>query len=157
MADNAIAAGMIVTLNVTMQDADGRFSTHTDPDDPLVYLHGTHTLVPGLEARLAGEVAGAKRRYVVPPAEGYGEPDPRLLKATPLAALPVAEPRVGMRLATRDADGELTPMTLVAINDDMALLDFNPRFAGATLHFDVEVLDVRPATAAEREAGGPLG
>ncbi len=156
MSDLTIGPDTVVTLHVTME-ADGHgLVQRTEPGAPLGYLHGRGTIVPGLEARLAGEAAGAHRSYVVPPAEGYGEPDPRLLKAAPLSALGVAAPRLGMRLATRDPDGELTPMTLIAIEDDVALLDLNPRLAGATLRFEVEVLDVRPATAAEREAGRAL-
>ncbi len=156
MSEHAIAPGMVVTVNVVMKDDAGTVISATEADRPLTYLQGSGVLVPGLEARLDGEQAGVERHYVVPPAEAFGEKDPRLLKATPLANLPVAEPRVGMRLATRDADGELTPMTIVAIKDDTVLLDLNPRLAGATLHFDVEVLAVRPATDAELEANTAL-
>ena len=109
--------------------------------------------VDGRRLSLEGEVAGARRTFVIPPAEAYGESDPRLLKAVPLAALPVADPREGMRLATRDADGEVTPMTIVAIREGLALLDFNPRFAGRTSTTSTSKRMVRPATDEELTAG----
>ena len=52
------------------------------------------------------------------------------------------------------------PFRIVAITDDTVRCDFNPPMAGKTLHFEVEVMDVRAATEDEVAHGhvhGPGG
>jgi len=52
------------------------------------------------------------------------------------------------------------PFRIVAITDTTVRCDFNPPMAGKTLHFEVEVMEVRAATEDELSHGhvhGPGG
>lgn len=54
-------------------------------------------------------------------------------------------PAVGMRLTVRGPQGEEVPLTIAAITDGQATLDFNHPLAGEPLTFSVTVREVRPA------------
>jgi FKBP-type peptidyl-prolyl cis-trans isomerase SlyD len=57
-------------------------------------------------------------------------------------------------------DGGMRMFTVTAVTGDMVTLDGNHPLADKTLHFDVQVVDVREATAEEMEHGhvhGPGG
>ena len=47
-------------------------------------------------------------------------------------------------------------ITIAEVRDDTVICDANHPLAGMTLHFDVEILDVREATEEELQAGQPL-
>jgi FKBP-type peptidyl-prolyl cis-trans isomerase SlyD len=60
----------------------------------------------------------------------------------------------GMRLLVRDQNtGRPFEVTVSEIRDDGVVLNFNHPLAGQTLHFHVQVADVRPATDEELEHG----
>jgi FKBP-type peptidyl-prolyl cis-trans isomerase SlyD len=58
----------------------------------------------------------------------------------------------GMQFCAETAGGEMA-VTIAEVRDDMVVVDANHPLAGMTLHFDVEILDVREGTAEELEAG----
>ena len=65
----------------------------------------------------------------------------------------------GVEVQAETPDGPIT-FTVVAVEEKEAVLDANHPLAGKTLTFDVEVVEVRPATAEEITHGhvhGPGG
>ena len=64
------------------------------------------------------------------------------------------EIELGMLLHLRDDESnEETEAFVHEIKDDEIILDKNHPLAGETLYFEVEVVDIRPATAVEIEHG----
>jgi len=59
---------------------------------------------------------------------------------------------VGMQLQAYD-EGGMQILTIIDINDKEVIMDANHPLAGQTLHFDVEIVDIREATAEELEFG----
>ena len=133
--------------------------------EPLAYLHGHGNLVVGVEKALDGLSAGAKVEAVVPPEEGYGVRNPNLDVRVPLTAFPE-------EMRSQVAPGgqfhgqhpvhtdQVAVFTVVAVEGDSVLATGNHQLAGVTLHFDLEVVDVREATAEELAHGhihGPGG
>jgi FKBP-type peptidyl-prolyl cis-trans isomerase SlyD len=60
----------------------------------------------------------------------------------------------------RTPDGQTLPLTISVVKNDCVTVDGNHALAGQTLHFEVEVRDVRAATADELAHGhvhGPGG
>jgi FKBP-type peptidyl-prolyl cis-trans isomerase SlyD len=53
-----IDQGALVSLDVTMYDAQGNRLEHSE--EPLVYLHGHDDVFPLVEEALAGKEAGAR-------------------------------------------------------------------------------------------------
>ena len=93
-------------------------------------------------------VASEKRTVVVPPERAYGKHDATLVQRVPRARLPVAELRVGDQFQT-GPDRHAPVVTVLALEGDDVLLDANHPMAGQELHFEVEVVAVRPATPEE--------
>ena len=67
---------------------------------------------------------------------------------------------VGMEYMASNPEGVQMPFTITEVNGDEITIDFNHPFAGMNLNFDLELLDVRDATAEELAHGhvhGPGG
>ena len=65
-----------------------------------------------------------------------------------------------MQFETRGPDGSGMIFSITSVTGEQAKIDGNHPLAGETLHFDVEVLDVRDATEEEKSHGhahGPEG
>lgn len=153
-----IKAGKVVNLSYSLTDKEGKVLDRADKDAPFSYLHGGSQIVPGLEAALEGLKTGDKKKVVVSPEEGYGEKNPALKLAVNRSQFPEGmEVEVGMQFEANGGDGEGMIFTIEEIEGDKVHIDGNHPMAGVTLHFDVEVLDVRDATEEELDHGHAHG
>ena len=149
-----IANQHVVSFHYTLTDDQGQELDSSRGSEPLTYIHGARGLIPGLERELEGREAGETFQASIQPADAYGEVNPQLIQDVPLDALAAIENlEVGMRLQSRTPDGEVQLLTVDAIGDESATLNANHALAGAVLHFDVAIEDVREATAEELEQG----
>jgi FKBP-type peptidyl-prolyl cis-trans isomerase SlyD len=147
------ARGTVVSFNYHLTDDEG--STLDQSDEPLDYLHGYGNIIPGLESALEGTKPGDQRTVVVEPADAYGEYDPE--QVTTLrrdAADQDMDLQPGMMVMAETEDGSM-PLTIREVTDDEIVVDGNHPLAGQRLHFDVEIVSVRTATAQELEQGYP--
>ena len=64
---------------------------------------------------------------------------------------------VGMQFMAELGDGRKHPFTVVEMKDDNINIDGNHPLAGKTLYFSVEVMEIRDATAEEKEHGHSHG
>jgi len=144
-----IAYGTLVSLDVTMYDAQGALLEKSEV--PLQYLHGHEDIFPRIEAALEGREVGAQLTLQLEPEDAFGDYDPELVMLTPLAELG-GEVAVGARVEASGPEGEDTCLfTVTDVADGMAVLDGNHPLAGIALRFEIRVLDVRQATAEELE------
>jgi FKBP-type peptidyl-prolyl cis-trans isomerase SlyD len=152
-----IAKDTVVTIEYTLTDDDGDVIDSSAGRDPLSYVHGVGSLVPGLEAALEGRTAGDALTVAVAPAEGYGDHDPELVHVASRGQFAgIDDIEVGMRFQAK-SDDETMVVTVVAVEGDQVTLDANHPLAGVTLNFDVKVVGVRQATAVEVAHGHPHG
>lgn len=157
----AIADGHVVTIHYKLTLDDGSIADNSFGGEPLVYLQGSHNIVPGLERQLAGKNVGDKLEVAVPAIEGYGEYDPTAEQTVPRGQFPPnMDLQVGMAFQTRARTGQVMPVWIRAIKGDQVVVSANHPMAGQTLNFSVEVVDVRHATKGEKQHGhvhGPGG
>ncbi|OIO91168.1 MAG: peptidylprolyl isomerase [Anaerolineae bacterium CG2_30_64_16] len=154
LAQLKVADGLVVELDYTLTLDDGEVVDTSADELPLQYLHGQGQIIPGLEKALVGLAVGDVLTVTVPPAEAYGDIDPDDYDEAPLDAFPpdaALEP--GMTVEVTDDSGEVYDAFVSEIGDDTVLLDFNHPLAGETLHFDVKVIGLRPATDEELAHG----
>jgi len=155
-----IAHEKVVSIHYTLTNGEGTVLDSSTGNDPLAYLHGFGNIIPGLENALEGREAGEKLSVTVDPEQGYGSRDERLVQAVPRSAFKgVAELAPGMQFQAQGPEG--TRLVVVTqVTQDLVTVDANHPLAGQTLHFEVEISEVREATAEELEHGhvhGPGG
>lgn len=157
----AITDGQVVTLHYRLTLDDGSIADESFGGEPLVYLHGAGNIVPGLERQLTGKHAGDKCDVAVPAAEGYGEYDPAADQTVPKSAFPKGAPlEPGTPFQTRGRNGQPVTIWVRSVKAEEVVVSTNHPMAGQALNFAVEIVDVRPATAQERQHGhahGPGG
>jgi FKBP-type peptidyl-prolyl cis-trans isomerase SlyD len=152
-----VTSDAVVSINYTLTDDDGTIIDSNEGRPALVYLHGHDNIIPGLEKGLEGAAVGDKRKVDVPPAEGYGDMDPERIFELPKEEFPEEMPlEEGMEFCAETAAGDMTIM-VTEVRDDTVVVDANHPLAGMTLHFDVEVLDVRQGSQEELRLGQPVG
>ncbi|KPZ68999.1 MULTISPECIES: FKBP-type peptidyl-prolyl cis-trans isomerase [Shewanella] len=138
-----------VTIHYRLTDANGELIESSFEAEPMVYLHGTEGLIPGLEVELEGKVAGDKFDANIPTEQAYGEYHEGLKQEVPLEAFGDIEDIVpGMRFIAETEMGQ-RPVQVTEVKDTVVVVDGNHPLAGQALNFSVEVMDVREATAEE--------
>lgn len=148
-----ISADRVVLIHYTLKDDKGAVIDSSAGGEPLAYIQGHGNLVSGLEKALEGKRDGDSVVVSVAPEEGYGKHDAALIQRVPKRSMQGAgEIKKGMQFQARTDDG-IRVFTVTAIVGDMVTLDGNHPLADKTLHFDVQVVSVRDATAEELEHG----
>jgi FKBP-type peptidyl-prolyl cis-trans isomerase SlyD len=153
---DVVSDGKVISFNYTLRTEDGEVLDTSEPGEPLAYLHGAENIVPGLEEQLTGHKSGDSFDATVKPEDGYGVRDPEGLRPIPREAFPEdAELEAGMELVLEDDEGNLTPIWIVDIRDEVVIIDTNHPLADITLCFSIEIVGIRSATASELEHGHP--
>jgi len=147
------ATNMVVSLHYTLKDDNGEVLDSSNGREPLSYLHGHGNIVPGLEKALEGTTVGHRSQVAVGAKEGYGETNPDLVFEAPREQFPSdMNLEAGSRVYAEGPEGPVS-FTVVRLPDSGAILDGNHPLAGKQLHFDFEVVDIRPATKEEMAHG----
>lgn len=156
----SIAENMVVQFHYTLKDGEGQILESSSEGHPMTYLHGHNSLLPGLEQALAGKNAGDKFTATLPPELAFGEVMPDSEQRVPISHLRGAKKwEAGMMAILQTAQGQ-QQVTILKVGHTMATVDTNHPMAGKTLIFDIEVANVREATAEELQHGhahGPGG
>jgi FKBP-type peptidyl-prolyl cis-trans isomerase SlyD len=148
-----IADRTVAYIQYTLTNTTGEVIDASPADQPLPYLHGAGNIVPGLEKALEGRNAGDRFDVVVAPEDGYGPRHPQLIHVVPRAAFQgVDNIEPGMQFETRGGQGPML-VTVTAVDAENVTVDANHPMAGATLHFAIEVVEVREASAEELSHG----
>lgn len=151
-----ITKNSVVSFHYTLNDGEGRLLDTSAGRDAFAYLHGSGQIVAGLESELEGKAKGDSMQVQVEPSKGYGEMDPSLMQKVPVEKFGDQQVEEGMQFQTPDHK----VWSVVEVKDGQVFLNGNHPLAGVTLHFSVEVTDVREATADEIAHGhvhGPGG
>lgn len=152
-----IAERTVASFHYTLTNDAGEVLDSSSGRDPLTYLHGAGNIVPGLEKVMAGHSAGDSFNVVVAAAEGYGEPNPMLIQVVPKAAFQGVDTlEVGMEFQAQTPQGPLS-VAIAKIEGDEVTVDGNHPLAGKTLHFAIEVTEVRDASLEELTHGHAHG
>ena len=144
----------VVTMHYHLTSANGEVLDSTHESDPLMYLHGTGTMLPSLESALVGLQVGATKTVHLAPADAYGERDADMVQTLPRDAFEEVDSlAVGMQVEAEDPNGQTLTVSVVAIREDGVDIDGNHPLAGEALTFAIEIVDVRDATTEELAHG----
>lgn len=137
-----------VSFHYTLTNNSGEQLDSSIGSEPLLYLHGAGNIIPGLEAALVGKKAGDKLNVSIEPEHAYGLIDENMVQVVSKKMFEGMDVEVGMQFHADVSYGSGV-ITITAIDGDDVTIDGNHPLAGEHLNFDVEVVDVRPATADE--------
>jgi len=155
-AADVVADGKQVSVEFTLSLDDKTEVQSNVGKEPLVYTHGAHQIVPGLEKNLAGVKEGETKHIVVSPEEGYGQIDPKRTQEVEKDKIPEGARKVGSKLTGRAPNGQMMFAEVKEVKDKTVILDMNHPLAGKKLIFDVKVLKVEDAPKAEAPVGMPV-
>ena len=150
-----IAQNSVVVMHYTLKDGDGDIIDSSNGNEPLAYIQGIGTIIPGLEDALEGKTKGDKIEVRITPEDGYGERSDENIQVVPKSGFQSEggdELIPGMQVQVETNNGPTIAM-VIQIEGEEVTLDLNHPLAGVTLNFDVEVMDVRQATDEELEHG----
>lgn len=151
-----ISKNKVASIHYTLRDGDGNILDTSSGREPLTYLQGAGNLIAGMEEGLEGKSKGNKFQIKIAPEKGYGVKDDKLVQKVPRSAFGTQKVEKGMQFQTNQ--GQVVTVTETGLEN--ITVDANHPLAGVELHFEVEVTDVREATAEEIEHGhvhGPGG
>ena len=148
-----VAENMAVSIHYTLTNDDGEVLDSSIGDEPLIYLHGTGNIIPGLEDALLGKAVGDKFNVRIAAEDAYGEQNNEIIQVISREMFEgIDEIEVGMQFHADVSTGS-GEVTVVKIEGDNITIDGNHPLAGLALTFDVEVVAARPATKEEAEHG----
>ncbi|RDB63720.1 peptidylprolyl isomerase [Gordonibacter sp. 28C] len=113
-------------------------------DEPLAVRIGAHRVPKGVERALDVLEVGDSCTLVIPPEEGYGEADPKLVRWYPRSVLDHGyDMKEGTMVMWQSADGlAAKPASIVDATKDAVKIDLNHPYAGKTLEYWVELVDL---------------
>ncbi len=148
----------IVSIGYTLTDDEGNVVDSANSAAPFSFISGKNQILPMLEEKLGEMLIGSNKIVVIPPEEGYGIYDENALQKVDRAEFPEDTAlEVGMSFFADTPDGKEIPVVIKNIEGNDITLDFNHPLAGKTLTFDVQLLNLRDATAEELSHGHAHG
>lgn len=149
--------GKVVSFHYTLFNDQGEQLETSHGKQAMSYLHGASNIIVGLENAMKGRAAGDSFSVTVSPEEAYGERRENHIQRIPIKRLgPNPRPRPGQVLNLQTNQGPVQ-VTVVKVGKFNVDVDANHPLAGQALKFDVEVTEVRDATAEETSHGHAHG
>lgn len=138
-----IEKGKTVTIHYEGKLEDGTLFDSSKGKEPLEFVFGAGTIIPGLEKGLEGLEKGDTKEVTVAPKDAYGERNPEAVQKIEKEHFPEnIKPEIGMQLMAQTETSQV-PVTITDIQEEYILIDFNHPLAGQNLIFNVEVVDIK--------------
>jgi FKBP-type peptidyl-prolyl cis-trans isomerase SlyD len=147
------------SLSEGQADAEQRDVENSRDSEPTLYLHGANNILAGLENALEGKSTGDTVDLSLPPEQAYGAYNPKNVQRVPMKHLLLqgkGKPRSGALAQLNTSEGRRS-VTIVKAGRHSAEVDTNHPLAGKTVHFAIEVVEVRAATEDEIAHGHAHG
>lgn len=149
----------VVNIEYTLKGDSGEVIDSSVGSDPLAYMHGHQGIIPGLENALEGKQTGDKVEVSIEPKDGYGEHDASMIQVVEKKLFEGMDINPGMQFQAETNQG-VQVVTVTNVEGESVTIDGNHPLAGQTLHFAVEIKEIRDASEEELSHGhvhGPGG
>lgn len=135
--------GDSVQIHYTGTLEDGTVFDSSAGRDPLGFTLGSGQVIVGFDEAVMGMAIGDKKKVTIPAHKAYGEKNEEMVIEVPLSQVPPdLNPEVDQKLQMGGPNGELLVVTVVAVTDEVVVLDANPPLAGKDLTFDLELVAI---------------
>lgn len=133
---------VVMHYRITLEDGTVADSTWED-NQPLAFVIGDGTMMPGMEQTLLGLQQGEHRSIHLSPEQGFGYKDTGNIHDMPRDDFDPQMPlEPGMVIGFSLPNGEELPGMVTEVAEAFVRVDFNHPFSGHELNFEVEILSV---------------
>ena len=120
-----------------------QFDSSYDRGEPLEFVCGAGTMIPGFDAAVANMDVGQTVQIHLTPSEAYGEVNPDAIFSLKIAELPGSEKlSVGDQAYLQEPNGRPFRVRVVAVEDGVITFDANHEMAGKELNFTIELVEI---------------
>lgn len=122
---------------------DGTTFDSSEGREPLKFTAGSGQVIKGFDDAVMNMKPGDKKTVNIPVHEAYGERRDDMMMEYPKSDFPAEmAPEVGMELQMGDDAGNVFPVVIVEVGEDMVVLDANHPLAGKDLTFEIELVSI---------------
>jgi len=138
----AVKKGDKVKVEYTGSFDDGTvFDSSEKHGQPLEFEAGEGKVIKGFDEALIGMESGEEKEIHIKPEDGYGMPNPQMVKKIPREHIPKDhEPKEGMVLAIGLPNGQQIPARITEVSDNDVTVDMNHPLAGKALNFKIKLV-----------------
>jgi peptidylprolyl isomerase len=123
--------------------SDGTIFDSSLEREPIEFILGQDTVIPGFEQAVIGMEAGESKDVSIPPEEGFGEYSEDLVVNIEKTILPPEiNPELGMQLEVSSEEETPRVFTIADIAEDSITLDGNHPLAGKEIAFKITLLEI---------------
>lgn len=136
-------AGDTVRVHYEGQLSDGTIFDSSLEREPIEFILGQDTVIPGFEQAVIGMEVGESKDVSIPPEDGFGDYSEDLVVNIEKTILPPdINPELGMQLEVSSEEETPRVFTIADIAEDSITLDGNHPLAGAEIAFKIELLEI---------------
>lgn len=122
---------------------DGTTFDSSNGRDPLEFKAGVGQVIKGFDDAVIGMQVGEKKTVHIPVHHAYGERRDDMMMEYPKSEFPAdMTPEPGMELQMSDNQGNVFPVVITEVNDEVVMLDANHPLAGKDLTFEIELVSI---------------
>jgi FKBP-type peptidyl-prolyl cis-trans isomerase SlpA len=139
-----------VSIIYTGKLDNGEVFTTVNEQEPLMIALGKSDAPPTLEQALLGMAVGDKKKIRLPPEEGFGDRRKELLhtvnrKSLSNRIIPVPGMILSLNIE-KDGIEHKIPATIIEVNDETIVVDYNHPLSGHYLTYDLTVTAIDKAS-----------
>jgi FKBP-type peptidyl-prolyl cis-trans isomerase SlyD len=143
----------VVLIHYRLSNDAGEVLEDAMAGEPIALLHGHGNVIPGLETVLLGRAAGDEFEVTLEPVDGYGaRKDDQIQRLSKKYFVDAKRLKPGMQTVVQTKDGQRS-VTVHKVGGKVIDVDLNHPLAGQRLHFLLNIVAVRQATASELAHG----
>ncbi len=122
---------------------DGSTFDSSEGREPLEFTVGNGQVIKGFDDAVLNMSVGDKITVNIPVDQAYGQRNDDMMMEYPRTEFPAdMNPEVGMELHMSDNMGNVFPVVITEVMDEMVILDANHPLAGEDLTFEIELVSI---------------
>lgn len=137
--------GDVVRVHYRGTLTDGTEFDSSEGRSPLEFRLGEGSVIEGFDAGVTGLEVGEKRTVTIPAEQAYGPTNDVLVQHVEEEMF-AEDPFVGGQVDLVAPDGGRLTGIITAVDGEDVVLDFNHPLAGKTLVFEIELVEIVPAS-----------
>ncbi len=138
-----VQKGDTVNVHYHGRLSDGTTFDSSEGREPLKFTAGSGQVIKGFDDAVMDMQPGDKKTVNIPVHEAYGERRDDMMMEYPKSDFPAEmAPEIGMELQMGDDAGNVFPVVIVEVGDEVVVLDANHPLAGKDLTFEIELVSI---------------